>query len=109
MIRMLQPQDTGRVMQLWLEGNLDAHAFVPGNYWCEKVSMVRELLLQAEVYVYEQNGEIQGFVGLQGDMIAGIFVDRLHRSGGIGKQLLNHVKHLHPVLLLSVYRKNYVI
>lgn len=79
---MLQPQDTGRVQQLWLEGNLDAHAFVPGNYWCEKVSMVRELLLQAEVYVYEQNGEIQGFVGLQGDMIAGIFVDRLHRSGG---------------------------
>ena len=67
MIRMLQPQDTGRVMQLWLGGNLDAHAFcAQGNHWCEKVSMVRELLLQAEVYVYEQNGEIQGFVGLQG-------------------------------------------
>ncbi len=29
--------------------------------------MVRELLLQASrIYVYEQNGEIQGFVGLQG-------------------------------------------
>lgn len=36
----------------------------------------------------------------------GFLVDRLHRSRGIGKQLLDHVKHLHPVLLLSVYRKN---
>ncbi len=79
--------------------------FVPGNYWCEKVSMVRELLLQAEVYVYEQNGEIQGFIGTAGGYDCGDFVDRLPLRG-IGKQLLDHVKHLHPVLLLSVYRKN---
>ncbi len=36
MIRMLQPQDTGRVMQLWLEGNLDAHAF------CARELLVRK-------------------------------------------------------------------
>ena len=68
--------------------------------------MVREQLLQAEFYVYETDGKILGFVGLQGDYLAGIFVDRHARSMGIGGQLIHYVQKIRRTLILNVYRKN---
>lgn len=82
MIRELQLRDLEQVMRIWLEGNLDAHSFIPRGYWESKVPMVREQLLQAEVCVYGQAGEVLGFAGMQGDYLAGIFVDAEHRSRG---------------------------
>ena len=67
--------------------------------------MVREQLLQAEIYVYETDGKILGFVGLQGDYLAGIFVDRHARSMGIGGQLIHYVQKIRRTLTLNVYRK----
>lgn len=52
------------------------------------------------------DGEICGFIGVQEDYIAGIFVKRDSRCAGIGKQLLDHVKENHSALTLNVYRKN---
>ena len=34
----------------------------------------KEMLLQAEVYVYENDQKIQGFIGVNGEYIEGIFV-----------------------------------
>lgn len=106
MIRNFQPQDLDRVMQLWLEGNLDAHGFIPADYWTSNAPVVRRLLVQAEITVCELDSEIQGFVGMQGDYLAGIFVDKSHRSMGIGKRLLEHIKTSHPVFTLDVYQRN---
>ena len=106
MIRKFEPRDIEPVMQIWLRGNLQAHSFVPAAYWEQDVPLVREQLLQAEVYVYEAEGGIQGFAGLQADYLAGIFVKQSCRSKGIGRQLLAHVKQLHPSLTLNVYQKN---
>lgn len=106
MIRSFQPHDAERVMELWLEGNWDAHPFIPKSYWTSCAPQVRGQLPRAEVYVYESGGKIQGFAGMQGDCLAGIFVDRRHRSAGIGKQLLDHIKKRHPAFTLHVYRRN---
>ena len=106
MIRKFELRDLERVMQLWLEGNLDAHDFVPADYWTSNAPMVRKLLAQAELAVCELDGAVQGFAGMQGDYLAGIFVDRDHRSTGIGKQLLDHIKKNHPAFTLNVYRRN---
>lgn len=32
MIRKLQKADTERVMEIWLNGNADAHPFIPKDY-----------------------------------------------------------------------------
>ena len=88
MIRPFQPADLDAVMSLWLEGNLDAHPFIPCAYWEGNLSAVRALLPQAEVLVAVQSGQIQGFIGLDGDDIAGIFVARAARSAGVGSALL---------------------
>lgn len=64
------------------------------------------MLLQSEVYVYENDQKIQGFVGMSGEYIEGIFVSDEMQSQGIGKILLNHVKRKKNKLLLNVYQKN---
>lgn len=106
MVRKLQKEDTGRVMQIWLNGNKEAHPFVPKEYWESNFEMVQDQLLQTEVFVYDMYGEIQGFIGITGDYIAGIFVDKKHRSLGIGKKMLDYVKAKHDSLSLNVYQKN---
>ena len=106
MIRMFDACDLDQVMELWLNGNIEAHDFIPRNYWESNAPMVREQLLQAEIYVYEIDGKILGFVGLQGDYLAGIFVDRHARSMGIGGQLIHYVQKIRRTLTLNVYRKN---
>lgn len=106
MIRKLQNADTEQVMQIWLNGNEDAHPFIPKDYWQSNYAMVQEQLLQADVLVYEMYGEIQGFMGIVDHYIAGIFVDKKYRSLGVGKQLLDYAKQKYCCLTLNVYQKN---
>ena len=108
MIRKFETQDLDAVMQIWMDGNLDAHAFIPASFWTEHFEMVRDLLLQAELYVHENEAtrQIDGFIGLTENHIEGIFVVKSARSKGIGKALLEYVKSRKPRLTLSVYQKN---
>ena len=64
------------------------------------------MLPQAEVYVYETDQGIQGFLGLNGEYIEGIFVSEAAQSHGIGKCLLDCAKDRKPALRLNVYQKN---
>lgn len=108
MIRALKENDLTDVMQIWLDTNIKAHKFIQKEYWINNYTAVRELLPQAEVYVYEEDGtkQIAGFIGLTNNYIAGIFIKEEEQSKGIGKQLLNYVKDKKKVLSLSVYQKN---
>ena len=108
MIRKFETQDLDTVMQIWLHGNLDAHAFIPASFWEAHFEMVRDMLPQAELYVHEDAGtrQIDGFIGLTENHIEGIFVAKAARSKGIGKALLDYAKSRKPRLTLSVYQKN---
>ena len=108
MIRKFESRDLDAVMQIWLHGNLDAHAFVPADFWTGHFDMVRDMLPQAELYVHEDAGtrQIDGFIGLTENHIEGIFVAKAARSKGIGKALLDYAKSRRPRLDLSVYQKN---
>ena len=72
----------------------------------ENFALVKEMLPQAEVYVYEDGQKIQGFIGLSDKYIEGIFVSEKMQSQGIGKLLLNYIKDRKDVLHLNVYQKN---
>ena len=108
MIRKFESRDLDAVMQIWLHGNLDAHAFVPADFWTGHFDMVRDMLPQAELYVHEDadTRQIDGFIGLTGNHIEGIFVAKAARSKGVGKALLEYAKSRKPSLGLSVYQKN---
>jgi len=92
-------------MEIWLEGNLTAHPFIKEEYWKQNYETVRSMLPNAEVYVFEEAGEVQGFIGMDAEYIAGLFVAEGHRGHGIGHQLISEVKRKKR-LSLHVYEKN---
>lgn len=108
MIRNFKKSDLLRVMQIWLDTNIKAHSFIPKEYWTENFDLVKNLLPQAEVYVFEDDitNTIEGFIGVTDNYIAGIFVSEKSQSKGIGKQLLDFVKDIKNELTLNVYQKN---
>lgn len=106
MIRKLRKTDLDEVAYIWLHTNKKAHDFIAETYWDEHFEMVERMLGDAEIYVFEEQGQIKGFVGLDGEYIAGIFVREKEQSLGIGKQLLDFVKSLKGQLKLNVYQKN---
>lgn len=107
MIRILQENDLGVVMQIWLDTNIDAHGFISREYWISNYATVEKMLPHAEIYVYENDDteQIEGFIGVTDHYIAGIFVKAESQSKGIGKQLLDYVKGRKEELNLSVYQK----
>ena len=92
MIRELRKDDIDKVADIWLDTSVKAHYFIPTQYWKSNFELVRELLLQATVYIYEDNQEIQGFIGLNDESIERIFVSDEMQSQGIGKILLDYAK-----------------
>ena len=55
-VRPFQAGDLDAVMEIWLSANLQAHSFIPEEYWRENAREVRRLLPEAAVYVREEDG-----------------------------------------------------
>lgn len=106
MVRKFRNEDLEQIMQLWLRSNIQAHGFIEKAYWKSHYSEVREMLPEAEIYVFDSGEGILGFVGIQEDYIAGLFVEENNRGRGIGKHLLQCVRQNHSSLFLKVYLKN---
>ncbi|HAT88400.1 MAG TPA: N-acetyltransferase [Roseburia sp.] len=108
MIRKMEETDISDVLQIWLETNIKAHSFIEKEYWTGNYEMVKQILPEAEVYVYEdeKNGQIVGFIGMNNQYVEGLFVKESAQSRGIGKQLLDYAKSRKTELRLGVYQKN---
>lgn len=108
MIRAFEENDLTAIMQIWLDTNIKAHYFIPKEYWTDNYEIVRSVLPQAEIYVYENDAikQIDGFIGLSNDYIEGIFVREGVQSNGIGKQLLEYAKCVKSKMSLCVYQEN---
>jgi putative acetyltransferase len=105
-IRKPLPTEIEAIIKIWLDGNMQAHPFIQPDYWLNHIGYMRQVLPLSEVYVCEVEGEIAGFIGLDGDHIAGLFVDKSHQSQGIGTSLIEFIKDKHFTLTLAVYKKN---
>lgn len=106
MIRKFEPWDIDDVMEIWLYANLEAHDFIDGTYFENACEMVRSLIPSSEVYVYEEDSNVTGFIGLEEGFVQGLFVKPGRQRHGIGQALLEQVKSNRDVLMLKVYRKN---
>ncbi|MFV0503438.1 MAG: GNAT family N-acetyltransferase [Lachnospirales bacterium] len=105
MLRKFEVEDINRVMKIWLESNLEAHSFVKAEYWYSNEKTVRALMLESEIYVFEKN-DILGFVGMEKEYLAGIFVEKKYRDMGIGKLLLDYIKNIREKFTLNVFKEN---
>ncbi len=106
MIRNFTKDDVEEVMKIWFDTNILTHNYIDANYYKDNFDTVKEMIFNADIFVYQENVIINGFIGLINDYIAGIFVLNGCQSNGIGKKLLNHTKEKYDKLSLYVYKKN---
>lgn len=106
-IRKFIPSDIEAVMKIWYEGNLEAHDFIEKEYWDRNYAYVKKVLLEADVYVYETNGQVVGFVGMNDGYLEGLFVQKDFRALGFGTRLLEYIKEENDYFTLHVFEKNY--
>lgn len=104
------PQDTDRVVRIWLEASILSHHFIPAMYWIGKQEEIKNIYLPASatyVYVDEQTGLVQGFISMVDDnYLAALFVIPEAQGKGIGTALMDYVKKKHSQITLKVYAKN---
>lgn len=108
MIRKYKDEDLEIIMKIWLEENINTHNFISSQYWKSNYEYVKELLPNAEIWVYTINNNIVGFIGLNENYIEGIFVNINYHNKGIGTELLRKVMEQNRELNLRVYEKNKV-
>lgn len=106
MIRKFEKNDINDVMEIWKNENIKAHQFIKKEYWENNYNYVKEILPNAEIYVYILEEQVVGFVGVNNNYIEGIFVDINNQHSGIGTSLLDRIKENKDNLTLSVYKKN---
>lgn len=106
MIRKFKKEDISTIMKIWKDENIRTHNFISKEYWENNYEYVKDILPEADIYVYLLNEHIVGFVGVNNNYIEGIFVDIHNQCNGIGTSLLNKIKEEKENLTLSVYKKN---
>ena len=107
MIKELDISQIDNIMKIWIEENINAHHFISKDYWQANYDYVKAALPDATIFVYEDDGEIKGFIGIvENSYIAGLFVSQKYQSNGIGAKLLNRCKQEYPFLKLDVYAQN---
>ena len=106
MIRQLNLSDIDTIMEIWLNTNITAHEFVPKEYWLNNFEIVKTMLPNSEILIYEDDG-IKGFIGVVDKAyIAGLFVSKQFQNCGIGSNLIEACKTRYSILTLDVYVKN---
>ncbi len=106
-IRQALAADITAMLDIWLSASIRAHSFISSDFWHKSSVEMRDKYLPAsENWVYCENGRILGFVSLQQNNLAALFVSPDHQGRGIGRQLLNHAKLQRQTLSLTVYEAN---
>ncbi|WP_294613915.1 GNAT family N-acetyltransferase [uncultured Gilliamella sp.] len=105
MIREYQPTDLNKIMEIWLQGNLQAHDFIVPEFFEQNYELVKSLIPMSKIYVQDLDG-VKGFIGLTENYISGLFVEQNFRNKGTGKALIEKAKQYHNELFVHVYKKN---
>ena len=107
MIKEFKIENLEEVMEIWLQNNINAHNFIERDYWINNFDLVKKLLPDTKVYIFQEDNIIKGFIGVIEDgYIAGLFVKEKYQREGIGEKLIKYIKPKYNQLKLDVYSKN---
>lgn len=110
-IRPLQSGDFDRIAEIYdlshaQEYSGEVYQFPPQPLVDN--SALLDLFHASEIFVFEDEGEIKGFVGHQGSHIAWLYVDPEFQGCGVGKQLIEFLlNRLNGIAVISVVKTNH--
>lgn len=110
MIRAYKKADWDQVSAIYdlakpdeMRGIVDAQAIIP----LAQDSQMLRYFSDSEVWVYEENGSVVGFIGRKKDVVSWLFVHPDHRRKGIARSLLNELIRIHHgTLRLNLAKSN---
>ncbi len=109
MIRTYAEADCEAIIEVWFAASLVATPFLSKEFLAEERENIRTTwLLKAETSVYEDNGNVVGFLSLIGNEVGAIFVHPNIQGRGIGRALMDHAAVLRDDLFLDVFEDNAV-
>lgn len=107
MIRPLLTADLDAAVELWYQASAQAHDFIPAAFWLEQRAAMRDIYLPAsKSWVYEEDGQLLGFISWYKGSVAALFISPGYQSHGLGRRLLDHLKAHYDRLELTVYAEN---
>ena len=107
MLRASRPEDMEEIVEIWLLASLQAHDFVDASCWWQAQEELRTRYLDhARIWVFEERGELLGFMALVDDYLAALFVRPDRQGRGVGHALLQEAKQQGGALHTRVFAGN---
>lgn len=92
---------------IWLESSIQAHSFIPADYWKSKVEEMKNVWLpSSDTWILKSGNQVIGFYSLVENRLAALFLLPTEQGNGLGRMLLEHAKKRRESLELTVYEKN---
>lgn len=104
-------EDIVLLLVLWLDSMIYVYFFISESYWCDSVVVVWDVyFFVVSIWVWEQDGELKGFVSVLDFCFVGVlFVVLGVICQGIGWVLLDEIKQYYVWLSFEVYQKNELV
>lgn len=96
MIRTLDTSDYACLMEIWESAVLNTHDFLTKEDFLFYKKMLPTYFQYVNIFGYEQDNVIIGFIGVSEDNLEMLFIDNKHRGSGVGKALISYaIEKLH--------------
>jgi putative acetyltransferase len=108
-IRPYTDADLTELLDVWYAASLVGHPFLSEEFLTAERELIADVWTpRAETIVYEDDGQVVGFLSLVGNEVGAIFVHPEHQGRGIGRALMDRARAAHPHLELDVFEANTV-
>ncbi|MFC0777661.1 GNAT family N-acetyltransferase [Flavobacterium sp. HJSW_4] len=88
MIREITEMDYPRLMEIWQSAVLNTHDFLKETDFLYYKEMLPTYFKHVDLFGFEKDGELIGFMGTSEENIEMLFIDNDFRGIGIGKKLI---------------------
>ena len=110
-IRKIDNSEVNNVAELWHFTKKAAYPYLPleqlRNLEEDELFFREQILSRCDVWAADDNGQIAGFLAIQGPYVDRLYVLPDSQLRGIGSRLIQHAKELSPDgLRLHTHRKN---
>jgi putative acetyltransferase len=108
-IRPARPNDTARLLEVWLNSVRATHHFLTEADVQSLLPIVQDVALPSleETWILCGDDDIAvGFMGLIGTSLEALFIDPIYFRRGGGRLLVEHARRLKGTLVVSVNEQN---